>query len=433
MDPKKDLVIVSAFGRGHWICQELLRQGFRVGLVDVSGRLGRWAPEDWEGPFPCFETSHLDPSQRARLVEDEETLALDRGLCLWLKDGPLELKSPLTSFLLRQRKIPSSVEDYLLAIPSESSQQKKARIQELMNLDFKENWLAHFAHQWSSSRYQANHLAMESGQALALFTPCFMRRASRFSFEKSLQEFKRLGGDVILGSELRDLSIQGKNIAAVEVGSDLSGGVLRADNYLWMLSSQETYFLSETIGHLLFPKGPLDPMWVWLRFRVELTEGVEKNALPDHFVMIDHLDLPWTRENFLTCVRAPASNQLDVWMRVPQKQRFQRQDLEEMAAEIILSLKHRMPSSHPKLLEMPQEFLYNYEELGPSRHGVYRSEDIEAHPETNHIQNIKFNSPETWPGLDWNNQLLSQKSLFNQYVQSLSKEEGSVDDHTLHP
>ena len=432
MDPKTDIVIVSAFGRGHWISQELLRQGYKVGLVDVSGRLGRWAPEDWEGPFPFFETSQLYPSQLARLVEDEETISLDRGFCLWLNEGPLELKSPLTTFLLRQRQVPSDVEDYLLKVPSESTEQIEGRKNKLRSLGFNKNWLAHFAHQWSSTVYQPNHLGLEQGNALALFTPASIRRPSRFSFEKSLQELKRRGGDLILGSELKDISVSGRQITAVEVGSDLTGGVISGHMYLWMLTSQETEYVSKSMSQLLFPKGAVDPMWVWLRFRLEFKSGNEKHAIPDHFVIVEHLDLPWTRDNVLTCVKAPNPSQLDVWIRVPRKQRFQRQDMEEMSAEIIRKLRTRMPASDPQLLEMPQEYHYNYDELGPSRHVVF-DRVLHNSEDTHKLSNLMINSPETWDRLDWNSQLESQKKVYEEVCKQIRQREGATNDSEIHP
>ena len=67
MSQTPDVVIVSAYGRGHWLAEELVKQKWTVSLFDVTGALGDWEPEDWEGPWGFFDTSDLLPTQRARL------------------------------------------------------------------------------------------------------------------------------------------------------------------------------------------------------------------------------------------------------------------------------------------------------------------------------------------------------------------------------
>ena len=66
---QSDVTIVSAYGRGNWLAAELSNLNHRVSLVDVSKGLGRWAPEDWEGPFGFFQSEHLLPSQVESLIE----------------------------------------------------------------------------------------------------------------------------------------------------------------------------------------------------------------------------------------------------------------------------------------------------------------------------------------------------------------------------
>ncbi len=108
-----DAVIVSAYGRGNWLASELASRGWQVTLVDVTESLGPWAPEDAEGPFGLVEASDLLPSQKTRLLEEGEMLTADSGFTIWLKEGPIECRSELSSHNLANYEFPKSVESYL--------------------------------------------------------------------------------------------------------------------------------------------------------------------------------------------------------------------------------------------------------------------------------------------------------------------------------
>ena len=83
MNNKYDVTIVSAFGRGHWLAAELADNHFSVLLLDISESLGRWAPEDWEGPFGLLQNKSLTSSQNERLVEEDYHDNIPEGVVLW--------------------------------------------------------------------------------------------------------------------------------------------------------------------------------------------------------------------------------------------------------------------------------------------------------------------------------------------------------------
>ena len=39
-----DLLIISVFGRGHWLAAEMAEKGCSVHLLDISQTMGRWTP-----------------------------------------------------------------------------------------------------------------------------------------------------------------------------------------------------------------------------------------------------------------------------------------------------------------------------------------------------------------------------------------------------
>ena len=124
MKSSYDVAVVSAFGRGHWLAAELADAGRSVALIDVSAKMGRWAPEDWEGPFGFFRTEKLKASQVERLIEDDYHDTVDEGFVVWLKDGPIDIKGPLSSFWLQKKGIQGEFSKYVSSYESLSSDDK---------------------------------------------------------------------------------------------------------------------------------------------------------------------------------------------------------------------------------------------------------------------------------------------------------------------
>ncbi len=431
MELQKDILIVSAFGRGQWLTQRLQQMGWKVALVDVSGRLGRWAPEDWEGPFGFFDSPQLQTSQRARLLEDEETLNCSRGFTLWLKEGPLELKSALTQYLVQKHGVPELVKNHLMEKVMEFQPDHASQLSQIRKMTFAESWLAQLAHQWSSSRFRDHTEALKHGTPLPLFSPFVIRRPSRVGYEKSLQFCADRGAHVLAQASVEDMEIDRKSIHAMEVRSATSG-VMKSKHFVWLLTSEETYFMNEKLGSLLFPQGALKPLWVWSRFRMSIEGPQPVPVLPDHWTLIDDLHLPWTHENMVIGVRTPYPSQFDCWMRLPVQKRFQREYLDTIKDRLIDNLKRRLPDVQVRVEEMPQEYLYSEEELGPSRFPVYSPETIDRLRPAK-LNRFWLSQAETMERLDWLAQLQAHQELAEKLDEQLKLEKGDTSDRTLHP
>lgn len=423
MNAQVDVAVVSAFGRGNWLASECVSLGLKVALIDVSESLGRWTPEDWEGPFGFFHAESLKPSQIARLIEEDYHDAVDEGFTVWLKDGPLDLKGPLSFYLLERKGLRGPVEEYLLNFDTLERERLTELREEIGELGFRRTWLAHLAHQMASNVYEENAHGIGTGRPLPLFAPYFVRRVSRRGYEKSLEWLQSKNVQVHAKAKLKDLWVEGKSCAGVEIQGSWSGA-LKADHFIWALTSEETKRFPDRISEQLFPRGNITSLWSWIRFRLQLRKGLFMETLPVKFVMISDLGLPWTHTNMCIAQRTVNDQDLDLWVRLPTHHRFQRSYLEQTAQELLSLLENRIPDSQPKILDMPQDHLYEYEELGPPRFPVFSAEVLKQ-LQTREFKNLFYDGPERWENLDWTGQFRSQQLILNQIMEWKTKREKS--------
>ena len=406
MEGRADVVLVSAFGRGNWMAAELATQGMQVSLVDVSDHLGRWTPEDWEGPFGYFQSEQLAASQRERLIEEDYIEDIPEGFILWLADGPIDFKSSLSSHLLSESGISSEALDFLNNYENLSPEEIRDKRESLRRSPYRESWLVHLAYQLASHVYKPNAEGVSYGKPLPLSAPWIIRRVSRKGAGQSLDWVESKGVKVFPGAQLVDLLTEGSECRSLEIRSGWSGA-LTGRQFVWLLSGEETLKLSESIATLLFPKGVVKPTWSWMRYRFRVEQGMHLETLPAKFVLIDDLYAPWTHTNLMIVQRTVQAQDLDVWLRIPTQHRFQRAYLEEQSQSILNLLAKKIPGSHPVLADMPQDHLYEYQELGPPRFPVYNLEDLD-HLHRGSFPNVHYSAPEDWVLLEWTSLLRDQ-------------------------
>ncbi len=427
MEKLTDVTLVSAFGRGHWLAGELKAKGYDVQFVDTSDAMGPWGADDWEGPFGYFDTVALKPSQRTRLVQEEETLLVEKGFCIWHKNGPLEFKSSLTDYLLRSHQILPQVEEYLRA---ESAEGQIKLWEALMELPFKQTWLAHLAHQVFSTVYQPNHAGMTWAPPLPIFAPYHFRRATRVGRAKDLQSLTDQGIKVHSPAKVVDVLIEDRGVSALEVEGEPSR-VLKSKVLIWLITSEETRWFSTRLKEKLYPKGSLKPTWYWTRYRFEIPAG--DLSLPSHTAIVEDNLLSWSHDNLLLAVKTAIPNQFDIWLRLPLHYRFQAQQHQAYKEKISALLSRRLPGSPPTCVQMPQENLYSEDQLGAPLFPVYDPVVLERFRPAR-LKNLFLSGPEHWPRHDWGSQFSQQEQTLAEvdgHLQNLLK--GAIDrDRQIH-
>lgn len=399
MELNTQVAVISIFGRGHWIATELARRGIPTTLLDISDQMGFWTPEDWEGPFGFFKSEKLKPTQVERILEGDAPMMVPQGFSFWLEEGPLELKGPVSKHRLSALNIPEVVQDYL---------QGSASNKELKALSFEQNWLAQFAHAYSSTRASLSPEALGHGSHVPLFSTYFIKQASRPGLQKSIKWCESHGVQVPSKVSLQDISLSDrKTLSGFEIKTE-KPGLLKAEQFVICLTSEELGMISTKVQHTFFPKGPIEPEWSWMRYRISLKENYHREQLPLHFVVIENKNMPWYHENFLVVQASAVTGSYDVWCKVPSAQRFNKQYLADLGLKIIKTLDKKMVDAEPQIQSYPQEHQYNYSEVGPSRHPVYsKALDVKG-TILNDLSNVTFDSPETWDHLGEEGMLNSQ-------------------------
>ncbi len=405
MDLNTSVLIVSAYGRGYWLAAELQRENIPVVLIDVTSKLGFWPPEDIEGPFGFFKSDETTDSQGERVFLEDPFESVDQGFTMWLEDGPLELKSSLTQYRLQKNNQNKEVCESLMS--GKLTYKNISGIQKWASENFKESWIMHLAHQLSSTTYVPSARASLVGKPLKLMNPFAVRKATRAGQQKSIEWLSQKKIEVHQKTELLDLSFKNnKTISGVEIHGERSG-LMHVDQIVWMLSSEESYFVAPKIAKALFPEGALEPEWCWIRYRLKMSACPERDCLPIHMLVLNQITSPWTHQNMMVIQRTALEDQFDVWIRIPNVQRFNKEYLRIRGEKIMGIIRERLPSTLPEIQSYPQEFYYTYSQIGPSSFPVY-GEGLTSRRRQMSFNNVYLDGAEVWKNYSWDDQFENQ-------------------------
>lgn len=410
MDAQRDIVLVSVFGRSNWLALELSQLGLNVTLVDLSEQFGHWAPEDWEGPFGLFQSELLSQSMMARLHEEDYFDSVDEGFVIWLPTGPIDLMGTHSAYLLEKNGISVEALNYIQRFDSLNVKDKQKIKKEFEASSFRASWFVELSHQLASPAYYSNTQGLKSVRPLPLFSPLSIRRVSRKGYERSLSYVESKNVNVVRKARLKDIYSVKKQIESLEVESPHFSGVLLADQFVMSMSSSELLHISKRLSEQLKPS-VIEPAWVWMRYRFELTGTDLISTLPKKMVVINDLDLNWTHSNLALVQKTVSENEFDFWLRLPNAHRFNRDYLEKIGADVLQKFKARIPDCQSRVVSLPQESQYDYSTLGPSRYPIYNENDLKSVKGSSYY-NLHFDSPEQWDLLDFTGQHLHQKTIF---------------------
>lgn len=400
-------VVVSAFGRGHWLAAEFQRQKMNVLLVDVTARMGPWPVEDGEGPFGAVRMERFEQSFSERLNNDDPVETVENGWTLWLADGPIEFKGPLTRFHAERNGWPAGWLESL------------ARGEKIKDVNpqwpFSRTWPLAFAHQLAATRYRPAVKALEGGRPAPLTANFGLRFATRQGLGRSLDWLRSRGVTVTDKSEVLDLSMRGRGeISGLELKGEIAG-LARGDYFVWTLTGGETRFLGAKLGEKLYPGGIVEPEWCWIRYRLSVDAQPEIGRLPLHMLVVGDIECPWTHDNLIALLKTPSPDRMDAWIRIPAGHRFHRAYLQEHGDRVLAALSKRLPSCRFEIQSLPQEASYTSQDLGEPRLPVW-ADDAKPWAGRRKLPNLAFESPENRENHTLDCEFDHQKILRDQVV-----------------
>lgn len=406
-----DIAVVGSFYNLSWLASELARQGWNVLYLDLYSDLGRWPAEDVEGPFGFFNSELLNPHFVEKFNFEEPFVPQERGWTFWLPSGPIECKSPLIHYQLGSLQVNSQFVEQV----SRSTElfYKSGVTSNFNNLSYNQNWLEYFSHSFSQTEYSSYNDFKPSSFPTPLMNSFFVRSLSRRSFELSHQWLVNQNIKASYQSSILDfVSSDSKNVTGFELKGEYSG-IIKFNTLVWGLSSEETYFVNEKLGKKLYPSGKLEPEWLWSRYSIELEPNREVGQLPLHSVWIQDLYSPWTHENMLIIQRTTRDQLFDVWIKIPNTQRFNKDYLNYYGQKILQIWINKFQQLKVQIAHYPQEYDYTYQQLGPSRF-VQFSKQTSAQRYANNFQNVYFSSYEAMTNLN-------KESVYNYQLNIISK------------
>lgn len=369
------VILVSAFGRGHALAIDLAGQDIPVLVLDVSAHLGQVSAEDDEGPFGFF--SHgLEHIESQRLLEDHPPLLQVQGFTWMLPQGPFETKGPLTQFRREKLKVPQEVWNLLTVKGPETNRE----MQFLLNGEFDQTWLYHLCRSFHSNLWTPNYRSGLNEGSLPFGSDFFIRSMSRAGIQKSFDALHRAQVKVRPGALIVDAARDvGKKLKSLEVkfeGSD-TAELFEAEQFIWFLSSEETEKLSARLQQKVFDSEVIRPTGAWVRARIKFPNVPQRESIPLHAVWVKDIALPWTHENLFTLIRTSNPELFDIWFRIPEVYRFQKDYVLRLVEQIRQSLEDRMAFRGLQVVDLPVTVVKSPQEVGPTRHPLYDERDME--------------------------------------------------------
>lgn len=406
-----DVVIVSCFHQGPWLAGELRKKNFKVLLVDLSSKLGSWTPEDIEGPFGFFKTDLLKQSYLEKMQQEEADHQVENGFTIWRKQGPFEFKSPLSQFYFQKSGMDPRIRNSF----TKTQRPEKIPVNEALN-NYDAFWMLSFSQQLASTRFMNLSQSYESTTGMPLQSSFYVRWPSRNSLDKSLQWLKNADIRCTKDTDIVDLSLgPGKSIQGLELKGELSG-LVRCENAVWCLTSEETYFYNSLLGQEIFPKGSLETQWSWMRYRLKYDPIERFQVLPLHFASIENENLSMTHDNLILWQKTASNELIDAWVRLPSVQRFNKTYLTQIGEKIKNTLSQKMESPSVEVHSYPQEYYYTYHQMGPSRYPLYSFEDASEQKKNSPFKNLSLFSSETLTQYNHDLRQLDQQSILERLV-----------------
>jgi hypothetical protein len=425
---KQSVAIISAYGRGDLLATELKARGFDVTLVDVSNGLVKRSYPDLEGPFPVARPNPILPAHLEWLMTqsfDEIT----NGFCVWLKNGPIELRGKLSTFYTNKVTAVAEFRQYVEQLAANPSK-KNDLSRRLEELKFDDRWLIELSHTFACNELRALPECHRSGEPFPFHQTLDIPIFNEANATKVQSELKASGIRLMETEGVSDVQVERGSIKEIELNIGRKEA-LECRYYVWCLSSEETEAISKKVAEKLFTRGPIHSDWAWRRFQVHSGKSAFDAVVPKYLLMVDDIHFPWVSDN-MTILKRRKPELADLWVRLPSVNSRKPDQLKGFTEKLDAMLKDRFPRWSMRL-EAPWD-------EGPPLYPVFEPETKASFGKVK-WSNFVFEGPEVFDRLDWAGRFQKQSetlarllALRNQDLAKAAKaaKKDRSDDQALH-
>ncbi len=364
-EAKKQVLIVSLYDRGFYLSNELAEQGHNVTLLNLPYKNDQ--SDFWSNPFGFFKNEALTYNQKYYL-EGPSTSHLERGLSLWLNEGPIDFKTEFSKQILDSRGASKDwVEPFSKSIFSTTNNLDKFKASKAETYNFELDYL--------------------------------VKNSSVQSIQHEIKNTERLGVK-LLSAKLSKISKTEDKKSSVLVG----GETLVFDKIICLLSSYECSLLCKELLDYVYKGRTLYPEWVWLNTKFDFEPCDPLELMPEHFVVLDDVDTIWAYKNLLFVKKDNLTNSLEVSFRWPFNERANLSYINDELMEIKEFFESKIKNIKLKVRPLVEE------ELAP----FYVYDEVALKQFNNELQKNKYIipfGPELWLNWDLMSIMKQQYSL----------------------
>ncbi len=399
----RQVVMVSAYGRGAYLALELKRIGFKVTVFDVTSLLPTLSSAEREGPFGVFLPSHLSDLEKQYLCEDNH-YPVPKGFSLFTPKGPVEFQGPLRNFFKKSRKdFECFYSAFTPSVKGDFSKKISIKNPKTLKREIKSNSILSLSAEWAKN-YFSPRKADQNPLNLSPFLENYvLRESSQRYFEEVKSSLKAKGVKWIeefITSEALELtendigqkdnkarSRKNINKKLIENGQNLIPFHLKlkkryiqlkfyeeekkADFLIWTLSGPETLKGFSKYMPLIFPKWE-KPLKIWRRFSLSWNQGAFEHIIPPwlwvlpdyksenvHTLSHKFLTQDLLKQSMILRKNPVHSRLVDLWLTCPYEKRFNNSFLSELLKPALKRLNILFPGFSIKGLLKP-DFCHEY-------------------------------------------------------------------------
>lgn len=362
-----DLIVLTAHGRGAWLCSQLESTTWNYKIIDVSERLGLRQREDRLGPFGYFK----DPmtSFTAEKWLDVRSRKQPQGFAIWTEYGLLEGQGALAS------------------------------------------------HQWQ----QVPHLEVREILASLISvkdTPLVSSLCSETRLQSAYYiptEEVVLFGDRVMrvgeGSDL-EMSSQGRLKTFSCEDQLMETGVI-----VNLLTTAETsHVFPFTSGDILFSE-PMEPKAVWMRASLDVQSPISFDPLPEQVLFVKKMDALWMEDNVWVLKKQINKSYFSVWVKTWWPISRDLQALRDLSQSVCGHLEEFFPHSTVRVIE---EFTTENLIHKPPLYPVFDVEEWDLQKKILE-SGVIYSGPEKWRSYEWPDRIEHEKNILSCLQDALSE------------